>query len=119
MNRYLRRNLTVIALALATAMPVARAADAKVPETVAEHLAMSKSYVEKAAAWRAEAERHWRMAADFRKSHPDRKSGARNTRAAEMDKHCSTLARDAEKLAADAEDFAKYHRMRAAELEGR
>ena len=36
-----------------------------------------------------------------------------------MRKHCEPLIRDAERLAKDAEEFAKWHRMRAAELQGK
>jgi hypothetical protein len=36
-----------------------------------------------------------------------------------MEEHCNAIVRDVEKLASDAEDLAKFHRLRAAELEGK
>lgn len=108
-----------ISLAATFVGNVARAEDVKLPETAAEHMAMSKEYLEKAATWRAEAAYHRQMAAAYRKAHPDRKSGAKSRAAEEMDRHCAAIVKDAEQLAADAEDFAKFHRFRAMELEGK
>ena len=87
------------------------------PQTAEEHAAMAKSYEEKAAEWRKEAALHREMAAAYSKSHPDLKAGARNPEAAKMEKHCMTIVKDAEKLAADADWSARYHRERAEELE--
>jgi hypothetical protein len=119
MLRTLRIAVLAIALAAGFAGAAARAEDVKLPETAAEHMAMSKEYLEKAATWRAEAAHHRQMAAAYRKAHPDRKSGARSRAAQEMDRHCAAIVKDAEQLAADAEDFAKFHRFRAMELEGK
>jgi hypothetical protein len=95
-----------------------RAAAAKLPTTVEDHLAMAQSYQDKVAEWRKEAAYHREMAAAYKKSHPDFKGGVRNPDAVTMEKHCAKIANDAEKLAADAEDTAKYHRLRAKELKG-
>jgi hypothetical protein len=108
-----------IALAATFVGNLARAEDVKLPETAAEHMAMSKEYLEKAATWRAEAQLHKEMAAEYRKSHPDRKSGARNPWTVKMEEHCAALVRDARAAATDAEDLAKFHRHRALELEGK
>jgi hypothetical protein len=89
----------------------------KLPETVDDHLALARSYEEKVATWRKEAAYHREMAAAYKKSHPDFK-GVRNPEAVTMEKHCSKIANDADRLAADAEDAAKYHRLRAKELQG-
>jgi len=35
-----------------------------------------------------------------------------------MEKHCATLIKDAEKLAADTQKAADYHHLRAKELQG-
>ncbi len=90
----------------------------KLPTTAEDHLAMARSYEDKVAEWRKEAAYHWEMAAAYKKTHPDFKGGVRNPDAATMEKHCAKIANDAEKLAADAEDTAKYHRLRAKELKG-
>ena len=95
-----------------------RAAAAKLPTTVEDHLAMAQSYQDKVAEWRKEAAYHREMAAAYKKSHPDFNGGARNPAAVTMERHCAKIADDAEKLAADAEDTAKYHRLRAKELQG-
>ena len=119
MTSTLRGIFGVLALTLSLGTTAARAEEAKVPVTVADHMAMSKSYVEKAAAYRAEAAYHKEMAKAYAKEHPDRKSGARNRWTVEMEKHCKAIIKDAEKLAADAEWAAKFHEMHARELEGR
>ena len=119
MFRTLGRVLATLALSLSLAAATARAEEAKVPVTVADHMAMSKSYSEKAAAYRAEAAYHKEMARTYAKEHPDRKSGARNPWTVEMEKHCNAIVKDAEKLAADAEWAAKFHEMHARELEGK
>jgi hypothetical protein len=95
----------------------ARRLYAMLPHTVEDHAAMARSYEEKVAAWRKEAELHREMAAAYSKSHPDFKGGVRNTEAVKMEKHCMAIVKDAEKLAADGEWSARYHRERAKELE--
>lgn len=79
---------------------------------------MAKSYEEKAAAWRNEAAYHRERAAAYKKANPDLKGGIPNYQAVKMEKHCMAIVKDAEKLAADAEDSAKFHRMRAKEMQG-
>jgi len=119
MLRIIRIAAVTIALATSLGGSLARAEDLKLPETAAEHMAMSGSYVEKAAVWRAEADLHKKMAAEYLKSHPDRKSGARNSWAVKMEEHCSALVRDARNAASDADELARFHRLRALELEGK
>ncbi len=90
----------------------------KLPTTAEDHLTMAKSYEDKVAEWRKEAAYHREMAAAYKKTHPDFKGGVRNPDAVTMEKHCAKIANDAERLAKDAEDTAKYHRLRAKELQG-
>jgi hypothetical protein len=100
---------------------VARGAEFKMPETAADHEALAKKYDESAAEYRKVAAEHRDMAAAARsyteefRGHPTAGSKA----AAEMVKHCSTIINDANKLAKDAEDEAKFHRARAKELAGK
>ncbi len=101
------------------AATVARAEEIKLPQTAAEHQAMAKSYEEKVAAWRAEAAYHREMAAAYKKAHPDRKSGAANSWAIEMEKHCMNIEKEVQKAASEADELAKFHRLRAKELEGK
>jgi hypothetical protein len=96
-----------------------RADEVWLPQTAAEHRAMARAYQDKATAWRAEARYHRDMAADYRKAHPDRKSGAANPWTVAMEKHCYAIVKDVEKQATDAEGLARFHGMRALEIEGR
>jgi hypothetical protein len=89
------------------------------PQTAEDHTAMATSYEQKAADWRKEAAMHREMAAAYGKSHPDIKGGVRNPEAVKMEKHCMTIVKDAEKLAADADWSARFHHERAKELESR
>ena len=93
--------------------------EAKVPTTAAEHEALAKQYKDEAAQYKKVSEEHKAMAAAYAKAHPDTKGGAKNPFNDKMQKHCATLAKDAEKLAADAEKAADYHTMRAKELQGK
>jgi len=86
----------------------------KLPESAGDHLALAQNYEEKAAAWRQEAAHHREMAAAYRNSRP-----ANDADAATMQKHCMKIVKDAEALATDADDTAKYHRLRAKELQGK
>ncbi|WP_242338223.1 MULTISPECIES: hypothetical protein [Anaeromyxobacter] len=81
----------------------------KLPETPADHAALAKIYDENAAEWRKEADIHRKMAAEYKKSRGDPKD------VATMEKHCAQLAKDADKLAADAKTMADYHRLRGKE----
>ncbi len=80
---------------------------------------MATSYEEKAAAWRQEAAYHREMAAAYKSSQPSFKGEGYKPDVAKMEKHCLTIVKDAEKLAADAEWSAKYHRERAKEPESK
>ena len=50
---------------------------------------------------------------------PVSKGGVRNPWLAKMEKHCAALAKDADKLAADAEKAADFHTMQAKELQAK
>jgi hypothetical protein len=119
MLRSLRIAALAVTLTTGLAATAARAEEMKLPQTAAEHQAMAKSYEEKVAAWHAEAAYHREMAATYKKAHPDAKSGAKNQWAAEMEKHCMNIVKDVEKAAAEADELAKFHRLRAKELEGK
>jgi predicted O-linked N-acetylglucosamine transferase (SPINDLY family) len=115
----------IIALSLATGasfVSVASSAcaeDVKVPESVADHMALAKQYTEKAASYKAEAEHHRKMAAAYKASVATTPKAPPNPWAVKMEKHCMALVKDAEKLAADAQKAAEFHTLRAKELEGK
>jgi hypothetical protein len=114
---------TIIAsLAFAAFTLVARASladEAKVPTTAAEHEALAKQYKEQAAQYKKVGDEHRAMAAAYASSHPDGKGGVKNAWNEKMQKHCAALAKDADKLSADADKAADFHMMRAKELQGK
>jgi hypothetical protein len=97
------------------------AQDAKVPDTAADHETLAKSYRDKAATFRKEVETHKQMAESYKKSfvQPVDKTGKKNPWVAKMEKHCLMIAKDAEKLALDADKAAEFHELRAKELQGK
>ncbi len=101
-------------------LPLLASAQAKVPESAADHLALAKTDQEKAAAYRKEAADHKAMAEAYKKSIPSgTKAAGENPWAKKMEAHCKAIATDAEKLAADADKAAEFHTMRAKELQGK
>jgi hypothetical protein len=105
---------------LALLLPLLASAQTTVPESAADHLALAKSYKEKAAAYHKEAADHKTMAEAYKKSVPGpTKSAGENPWAKKMEAHCRAIAADAEKLAADAEKAAEFHTLRAKELQGK
>lgn len=91
----------------------------KLPDTAADHLALAKSYDEKAKAQQKEADYHRDMAAAYKKAHPDLKGGVRDPWTVKMERHCTAIVKDAEKLAQDEKVMADFHRLRARELQGK
>lgn len=121
MNVRFRRN-SVAALFVAAFVLVGGrtfAEEAKVPTTVAEHETLAKQYRDQSTQFKKVADDHRAMAAEYAKAHPDSKGGAKNPWNTRMQKHCEMLAKDADKLAADATKAADYHDMRAKELQGK
>ena len=116
---------TIVALiafsGFAISATAALADEMKIPETTAEHDAMAKQYKDQAAQYKKVADDHRAMAAAYKKtiSMPESKVGVKNPWLAKMEKHCAMLAKDADKLAADAEKAAEYHTMRGKELQGK
>lgn len=93
--------------------------EAKAPTTTAEHDALAKQYKDQAAQFKKVADEHKAMAQAYAKAHPDTKGGVKNPWNEKMQKHCAMLAKDAEKVAADADTAADYHTMRSKELQGK
>ncbi len=97
-------------------------AEMGIPATPDEHLARAAKYQEKAVAYRKEAAEHRKMFADYKQpgdAAHESKTGHEASWVAKMRKHCDEYIKDAEKLAADAERFAAFHRMRAEEMRGK
>ncbi len=117
-TRTILASLAFVAFALTATASVA-GESAKVPTTTAEHEALAKQYKEEAAMYKKTADEHREMAAVYAKAHPDAKGGMKNPWNEKMKKHCEMLAKDADKLAADAEKAADFHTLRAKELAGK
>lgn len=116
-SRMFVSSVAFIVVALA-ATPLLADEGAGIPQTAAEHEARAQSYKSQAAQYRQAAEQHKEMAKEYAKSHPDPKGGGKNPWNQKMQKHCTTLAKDFEKLATDSEKAADYHTMRAKEIQG-
>jgi hypothetical protein len=118
--RILRTTFAALLFALAF-RSVAVAAEYALPKTAADHEAMAKDYEAKAAEYRKVAADHREMAAAARSYEEGFRGNptAASTAAAKMEKHCSAIMADADKLASDAESAAKFHHMRAQELKGK
>jgi hypothetical protein len=85
--------------------------------TSADHLAKAEEYTKKAAAFRADAEVHHKMLAEYRGQAVSEGDSGRDRKAMQI--HCEGYYKKADALATEAEKFAEYHRMRAAELKGK
>jgi hypothetical protein len=94
------------------------AAEAKLPQTAADHETQAKGFREQAAMFKQGAQTHRQMAAAYARQHPDPK-GVKNPWNEKMSKHSEGLAKDYERLAADADKAAEFHAMRAKELQGK
>jgi hypothetical protein len=118
----LRMIVAVFAFAtFAVSPPAAMADEMKIPQTTAEHEALAKSYKDQAAQYKKVADDHRAMAEAYKKTVPIpvSKGGIKNPWLAKMEKHCAMFAKDADKLAADAEKAADYHTQRGKELQGK
>jgi hypothetical protein len=119
--RSLRTIVAVLVFAIsATFATVTFADEVKIPETAAEHEALAQEYKDKAAQYKKVGHDHRAMVEAYKKriAMPASKSGQKNPWLVKMEKHCAMLAKDADKLAADAVKAAEYHTMRGKELQG-
>ncbi len=85
------------------------------PQSAEQWRARAKEYDEKAAFWRNEAERHRRMAIDFRRS----STNPHDPEVVRMERHCAGIEKVAEKIVAEAESQADESRRQARQLEER
>jgi hypothetical protein len=121
------RTIVAAALILAVAVfnPTASAQDhsgheMKAPQTSKEHRDRAGYYKKKAAEYRSEAESHKKMLADYSKGvAKNPKVTGENPYIKKMRLHCEKYINAAENLALEADEMAKYHEMRAKEVEGK
>ena len=126
MNRTTRLLVAAMTLLLAITIPVfAQAAQAestykmKVPESAKDHSEMAEHYQKVAAETREDIEMHKKMLADFVKTVASNPKSGENPYAKEMRLHCEKYIKAAEDLAAEADASAKFHTLRAKEVEGK
>jgi hypothetical protein len=92
----------------------------KAPQTAQEHRERAECYKKKAAEYRAEAESHKKMLADYSKGvAKNPKDTGENPYVKKMRLHCEKYVNAAEGLAREADEMAKFHEMRAKEVEGK
>ncbi len=84
---------------------------------VAAELAKAAEYEKKAAEQEAVIQEHEKMKEDYKRSHGI--NGKNEFLFTAMQKHCDAIIHDAGKLKADYEGFAQWHRMYAADLQGK
>jgi hypothetical protein len=92
----------------------------KAPQTAQEHRDRAENYKKKAAEYRAEAESHKKMLADYSKGVAKTpKDRGENPYVKKMRLHCEKYINAAETLAREADEMARFHEMRAKEMEGK
>ena len=121
---------THVLLTTALLLPVAASARTeekaassdKTPQTAQAHFDMAKKYDAKAAEYKADAEAHKQMLAEYtqRNSVPNLQSKlGKDPWIDRMKAHCESYIASAEALAKEATAFADYHRMRGKEMGGK
>jgi hypothetical protein len=94
--------------------------DMKMPQTAQEHRAHAEHYQKKAAEYRQETATHKKMQADYSKTVAKLpKDTGENAYIKKMRLHCEKYSKAAEALAQEADEMAKFHTMRAKEVEGK
>jgi hypothetical protein len=112
--------MMLLGLAMVVAATVSPGVYATEPsQVIADHLAMAKSYEEKAAALDKVIAEHEQMKKDYKTQYFINEKVTPVAGLKKMNEHCNAIINDAEKLKAQYLDFAKWHRMRAAELQGK
>lgn len=92
----------------------------KMPHTAQEHREYAEQYQKKAAEYRKESEAHKKMLADYSKTVArNPKDTGESGYIKKMRLHCEKYSKAAEALALEAEEMAKFHTMRAKEMEGK
>lgn len=102
--------------ALLAVMAAGPVMSATVPQTADEHVSMSTAYDERAEAQAAVVKEHEDMRKAYNATVNEKTPLAIREK---MDKHCGVIIKDAKKLQDDFKAFAQWHRMRAAELQGK
>ena len=91
----------------------------QVPESAKDHSQMAEHYQKVAAQTHEDIEAHKKMLADFTKTATSNPKAGENPYTRKMRQHCERYIKAAEGLVAEADASAKFHSLRAKELEGK
>ena len=89
------------------------------PQAASDHLALAASYEAKAADQGALIAEHTKMKADYKEQFFVNEKLTPMNQIQKMDDHCNNIIQAAQAEKDQLLEFAKWHRMRAAELEGK
>lgn len=106
----------VLTLLIATFVLVPAVASAAAPETKADHIALAEKYDKLAAEQEAVAEEHEAMLKEYRANAHRYPKQVRHKWIAEMSKHCKTIIRASNQLAAEYKAMARWHRTAAEDM---
>ena len=112
---FLALSLAVL-LGLVPSLPVFAV---EAPQAASEHSALAASYEAKAQAQDALIAEHTQMKQDYKARFFVNEKVTPMSQIQKMDDHCNSIIQTAQKEKEELLDFAKWHRMRAAELQGR
>jgi len=91
----------------------------KVPQTAMDHSAMAEHYKKVEAEAREDIAAHEKMLAEFKKGAVGNTKMGENPHVKEERLHCEKYIKAAEAFAAEAAESAKFHALRAKEMEGK
>ncbi len=91
---------------------------AETAQAASDHLAMAASYEGKAAAQDALIAEHTKMKADYKNRFFVNEKVTPLDKVRQMEDHCDAIIATAQKEKDELLEYAKWHRMRAAELQG-
>ncbi len=108
-----------LALILTLILVMPFAVTAGVTDDTASHEQLARQYEEKALAQDALILEHTQMKLDYAEKLSPSPKGTNQAAIKEMEKHCNSIIQEAQALKAEFLDFAKWHKMRAAEMQGK
>ncbi|HXY54355.1 MAG TPA: hypothetical protein VEM40_06770 [Nitrospirota bacterium] len=115
-----KHRITILSLALLIGFAFSQNVYATEPSQVAaDHLKMEKYYAGKAVEQDAIIAEHQQMKSEYKQQYFINEKVTPVSRLKEMEKHCDAIIHDTEKLKSDYLETEKWHKMRAAELQGK
>ena len=109
--------ILILAMVLGIVSPIPAYAQ-EVSQVASDHLAQAASYEQKVQAQDVLIAEHTKMKQDYRTRFFINEKVSPMVEIRKMENHCDTIIKDASSLKGELLEFAKWHRMRAAELQG-